>query len=318
MTEGAMNCTDREKAISDYLDGGLDARRRRELEEHLETCPSCRDVRKRLEETGRLVREAVSSAGPAPGEWDSRREKIKRNVLDEIGRNGRARRPAGWARLLPRPIPALAAGILLLAAAGIIGRAVFFPPEEEVPAELVPGLVPGPTGKDFSLFRGIQDSFPQRVEWVTVDGREVDFDLGPGEAEPDPDDPAHLLFLAFRIVRGDDGPGDPVISAPRIVVREGAEFDRDFSLPPDPGANYRLRVRPRMTGENRISLALDLVFRRTGPDGPEEARITASPTVVPGEPTLLGSILPGDDYYRVEVLGEIEPRPRSRPGERVL
>ncbi len=322
-------CSGREKTISDYLGGGLAPRQRRELEEHLRDCPACREALERQKTTERIVREAVGTEESAERHWHLNRERIKGNILAEIAQTGRP--PGILTRLRLRPIPALAAGLLLLAAAGVIARiAVFRPPGdggESIPVARESGRdietwditsQLAMMGKDLSLFRGIQESFVQRVEWITIDGREVDFDLEVRETAPDPETRPRLLFLAFRIIRGDGDREEPVISEPRIVVREGAEFNRDFALPPEADSNYRLRIRPRMTAENRIDLTLDLVFHRPGPDGPEQARLSASSTVTPGEPTLLGSLLPGDDFYRVEVLGEIEPDHRRQPGELVL
>lgn len=325
-----MNCSDRERAISDYLDDALNARQKKELEDHLQTCRACREVLQRLKKAGRLVREAVNFPAPAAENWDARRDRIKRNIIAEIKPAERplvSRSPV-WFRL--PTIPALAAGILLLAATGVIWRrALLRPPENgqrKIPASFASGGEPvdryypaaAMGGKDFSLFRGIQESFAQRVEWVTIDGRAVDFDLGGGETEKEPDTRPPLLFLAFQILRDNDDSEGRVVSAPRIVVRDGVELIKDFSLSLGPDANYRLRITPRMAARDRINLTLDLVFYQTGPDGPEEARLAASSTIIPGEVTLLGSILPGDEFYRVEVLSEVEEGRTYPPGENFL
>ncbi|MDP8236924.1 MAG: zf-HC2 domain-containing protein [Candidatus Erginobacter occultus] len=325
-----MNCSDREKSISDYLDGVLNARQEKELEDHLRACSACREVLRRMEKAGRLVRETVNSPAPTAENWEARRERIKRNIIAKINPAGRPATSRSPARFRLPAIPALAAGILLLAAAGLFWRmAILRRPENgkgEIPAADAHGGVPGDRyysaaammGKDFSLFRGIQESFSQRVEWVTIDGRAVDFDLDGGETEIEPDTRPPLVFLAFQIFRDNDGPEGRVVSAPRIVVRDGVELIKDFPLSPEPDANYRLRITPRMAAGDRINLTLDLVFRQTGPDGPEEARLSASSTIIPGEVTLLGSILPGDEFYRVEVLSEVEEGRTYQPGENIL
>ena len=79
-----MNCSDRERAISDYLDDALNARQKKELEDHLQTCRACREVLQRLKKAGRLVREAVNFPAPAAENWDARRDRIKRNIIAEI------------------------------------------------------------------------------------------------------------------------------------------------------------------------------------------------------------------------------------------
>ncbi len=335
MKPTTKSCSAREKSISDYLGGGLDPRQRKELEEHLRTCPACREALERMEETGRQVRETVSSSETAAPAWDRSRERIKSNILAEITRTGRPRGPGILTRLRLRPIPALAAGILLLAAAGGIWRmAVLRPPREiiergkaEGPAAVERRGEPGPRdlltalammGKDISLFRGIQESFPQRVEWISIEGRSVDFDLSERMAEKDPESPQPLFFLAFKILQEKDDPETRLVSAPRIVVRGGVELTKDFPLSPEPGANYRLRVTPRMAAGNRIHLALELLFQQIGPDGTEEVRLAASSTLVPGEVTLLGSVLPGDEFYRVEVLSAVAGEVAGPTGDKLL
>lgn len=58
-----MRCAKARRLISEYVDGGLDARRSERLARHLESCPECREV---LADFEAIVRDAGSLEAPEP------------------------------------------------------------------------------------------------------------------------------------------------------------------------------------------------------------------------------------------------------------
>jgi anti-sigma factor RsiW len=101
-----MNCNKNKRLLSRYLDHELDQGRRRQVEEHLESCARCRQELAELGATTSRLRE-LSAPGPSPF--------LATRVMAEVRLTGRHRRPA-WARLVTT-----AAAVLLVAGGAFAG-----------------------------------------------------------------------------------------------------------------------------------------------------------------------------------------------------
>lgn len=312
-----MNCSDRKKALSDYCDGALGYPERKELEKHLQTCPSCREMLEEMEATDRLAREIISAEEPAPEEWEQRWDGMRKKILDGIERTPPPPERRSFLRLRLRPIAAAAAVILLLAGGGLIWRLVILQERIEdgrrtaraaaarmTAAVETSRFQTAAASKDLSLFRGVQQSFSIPVRWMSIDGEAVEFDLAEQGSETPAGKRQPLLLLAFRILHRNGE--DRSVSAPRIIARNAEEIESSFVLGPDSDLTYHLRATPRIAGGDTIALDIDLVFREAGGREEKKARLSVSPTIETGKATVLGSVFPGNELYRIEVLTSVE------------
>src|SRR5262245_45954937 len=96
-----MNCKAVEKESIAFVDGSIDSRRRREVEEHLAACGSCRERAEQLREIWGILDEAPVLP-PSPG-FDSA---VRVRISQE------ASRPGFWGWLVPSP--RLAVGVTAL------------------------------------------------------------------------------------------------------------------------------------------------------------------------------------------------------------
>ncbi len=167
------------------------------------------------------------------------------------------------------------------------------------------------------MFRGIQQSFSLPVKWVTIDGKQVDFDLADGEPKRGADLQQALLFLDFKILRRDGEPEGRTVSSPRVIVRNSQEIINSFALSPDSGLTYQLRTTPRIEAGGKITIDVDLVFRRIGETDGKEARLFALSSLTPGKVAVLGSVLPGNELYQIEVLATVEQINPFLPSEKI-
>ncbi len=117
-----MNCSDREKMLSDYLDGALNPAERQELEEHLETCAACRGVLETMKEAERLSREIVLADEPSPETWAARWPGMRKRILAETEKISRPQVSPFFSRTWWKPALAVAAGLLFLVGVGLIWK----------------------------------------------------------------------------------------------------------------------------------------------------------------------------------------------------
>jgi anti-sigma factor RsiW len=113
-----MRCRAIQRAISDEIDGSLSLRRRRRLDRHLASCPSCREYRSDL---GGLQARAAHPPNPAvsPGYWEASLERLRAKLEAERRPDpGRSRPRTAAISAVPRwawaAVPAV-----LAAAAGL-------------------------------------------------------------------------------------------------------------------------------------------------------------------------------------------------------
>ncbi len=115
-----MRCRSAQKRISDYVDGGLDARTAERLERHLATCAACRELVRDF----RGMAEAASRlpvAEPGKDVWTKIKARVSALETSPASLPGAApiRRPAlGWSAATWK-FAGVAAAALLLVAAGI-------------------------------------------------------------------------------------------------------------------------------------------------------------------------------------------------------
>lgn len=102
-----MNCSTVEKNSIAYLDGRLDARHRREVEEHLAGCDACRARARELREMWGILDEAPALR-PSPG-FDAA---VRMRIAQEPNRSGL------WS-WLAMPSPRLAIGVTAVLAFSI-------------------------------------------------------------------------------------------------------------------------------------------------------------------------------------------------------
>ncbi len=333
-----MKCSDREKRLSDYLDGALGQSERIKLEEHLEICPHCRDILKGMKQTDHLARETMLDDDLSPESWAERWPEMRTKILAECEKSSHSPSLFLFSRPWWRPAVAAAAVITFLVAAGLIWKTISPGPRtedtegntERQTAELVlaEGSAPdqdssgdiipaGAIRKDLALFCGIQKSFSNSVKWVAIDGNLVDFGLSNQETEEESDIHQALFFLDFKILRMNATPEDQTVSSPRIIVRNAQETNNNFALPPETGLTYHLRTTPRIEEGGEITLDVELVFHRINGEGEEKARISVAPTLKSGDAVTLGSVLPGNELYQIIVLATVKDSYPFRPCENI-
>jgi anti-sigma factor RsiW len=98
-----MNCKAVEKASIAYLDGSIEPRQRREVEEHLTACGACREHSRQLRAIWGILDEAPAF-GPSPS-FDAA---VRARISQE------AHRPGLWGWLIPSPRLALGVTALLV------------------------------------------------------------------------------------------------------------------------------------------------------------------------------------------------------------
>ncbi|HDL63758.1 MAG TPA: hypothetical protein ENH12_00040 [Proteobacteria bacterium] len=333
-----MKCSDREKTISDYLDGALGPSEQRELEEHLKVCPHCRESLKEMKQIDQLARQSMPADDPSPESWAERWPVMRNKILGECEKSSRPPSLSFFSRAWGRPSLAAAAVITLLVAAGLLWKVTSpetgvektavetekpsaGPVQAENPAKApdFPGdIIPtGTIRKDLALFCGIQKSFSHSVKWVAIDGELVDFGLSSQKPDKEADRHQALLFLDFKIQRMNVEPEEQTVSSPRIIVRNAQEINNNFALPPETGLTYQLRTTPRIEKGGKITLDVELVFHQINDRGEERARISVSPTLEPGDAITLGSVLPGNDLYQIIVLATFEDSYPFQPCEKI-
>ncbi len=177
----------------------------------------------------------------------------------------------------------------------------------------------GPTGnfipagnirKDISLFQGLQGSFANNMEWVVIDGDRVDLSLSQEQDTQSGLAPAPLIYLNIKVFQKESGREETMVSSPRAVIRNGRELNAKFETPWECGLVYRVRSRPRLLeGADLISLEIELEFSRAFPGSIQESRAFQLSTIAvikAGEAVTLGSVLLGDEHYRVEIMATLE------------
>jgi anti-sigma factor RsiW len=109
-------CPDRE-ILSAWLDGEIDAPWDRELEEHVSSCPGCRDRIERLEGVRRALLEAATP------DWRPAMERVRSSLVARGLANERI--TPVWRRRVALPVPlAIAAAVLVMVLAGALAVSV--------------------------------------------------------------------------------------------------------------------------------------------------------------------------------------------------
>lgn len=106
-----MRCEDCRSQLIEYLDGDLTGAAKTNLEAHLNQCLACRDEVHALRETLTLVAQM-----PAPEPSEAFWQQYLRELRHKVAPAPRLRLSDWFTVPILRPVPALAAGILLLLA----------------------------------------------------------------------------------------------------------------------------------------------------------------------------------------------------------
>ncbi len=127
-------CPDREEALWLDVYGALAPEERRALERHLETCEPCRQERQRLLRFLQLFREAMPPPALSPEKARALHSSIMRTMEEERAKTWWRKRILG----VPiKPIPALVAASLLVAALGWFGLTKFQVPSPVQPVSSI-------------------------------------------------------------------------------------------------------------------------------------------------------------------------------------
>ena len=134
-----MTCNDVLDRLSAFHDGELDPVGSREVEQHLDACPSCADALARMMDLGeRLRAEAPYHRAP-----DSLRDRVSRVAWEHASRGGTTRRHVGFPSLAW--LSAAAAALVVVGGVGIFailqGQAVLGSVEREVVSSHVRSLM---------------------------------------------------------------------------------------------------------------------------------------------------------------------------------
>ncbi len=102
----SMRCEDVERCLDDRFDGCLEPERDRELDEHLASCPECRQFTQDIEDGAQAVREAVDALPFRPD--------FTEEILGRLAADRKRTRRRGSAFLGAGVLTALAASLLIL------------------------------------------------------------------------------------------------------------------------------------------------------------------------------------------------------------
>jgi hypothetical protein len=151
-----MDCRDSGPLLSDYVDGELDERKRRQVEAHLEACAACAARLADYERLGHEIR-ALPRLAPAAG--------LRAGVLAQVA--GEQRRWAGWGESLNRVGSAVAfAAVLLLLAFGLTSLLRSFRPDGQAP--LVRSVSPASGAADVSARSRLEITFDRPMNQPSV------------------------------------------------------------------------------------------------------------------------------------------------------
>jgi putative zinc finger protein len=324
-----MKCSDREKQISDYLDGALDEAASRQLKEHIDNCPRCREILEEMKKTDILLR-GNQEGSPPPEYWSDYWPRLKGKILEGEGstrKNSRLSPIYSVTTLRWQTLLAIASVLILfLGGGGLLWKVTSLQSQLETELQRRDELAMGsegigvsesgygPTGniipvgnirKDISLFQGLQGSFANNMEWVVIDGDRVDLSLSQEQNQLAGITPSPLVYLNIKVFRKESDREETMVSSPRAVIRNGRELNAKFETPRECGMVYRVRSRPRLLeGSNLISLEIELEFSRGFDGNIRESRafqISTIAVIEAGKTVTLGSVLLGNEHYRVEI-----------------
>jgi hypothetical protein len=329
-----MRCRKIRKLISDYIDDELGGNKRKLVEEHLKQCQGCGAFFKGLQATENVTRQKIAqepSSAYWANYWPRLNEKIERTKLSGFNILEVKERVLDWAasfELVPSlwfatniaVIVVLFSFVFLVHKQGrhmqIVQNAnnqlaqqanvlsqKYAKPIQLVKAKKMPAAVLPVVAidKDMRIFQGIEDSFPGRMEWVTLNNGKIEMGInqeGYGVFKGNIVQQAGALFyLEFAIAKKTKSGEVAVVSSPKMMILNEREINVKFDSPIDGKKTaFRYECLPKLKSNNQIEL-----FAKIDVDG---SLLQTNLLLAEGKSAELGTISRGADIYIVSVTAQ--------------